>query len=417
MTDNWVHRFMAALGLAAALLVLAFGALEGRALAGRAPARMDGEVAVLQATGSFTVYGRVISAPDGPGIGGVQVFVWDRDGGTGEVRATSAGDGSYSATLEAGSWDLIFNPPCGDGFASRSYKGIQGPPDVPLTAPLTAGHSVSGRVYADDGATPVPGTAIYGFNQETAEGFGLPMADGDGRYCVGLAAGRYYLGFTPPPCQDRGPRTISLTVLASVITDVILVPGFTVAGCVSDGVGGLVSGVQVYAYDPAPDVGGFGFAPTDETGCYTGTLPLGVFDFQFIPPAWLGLGSLTITDVVNQGAGCPDTPLPVTLPAGFTLYGWTTCGGVPVRNVFVFADPAGPPAPGDNLDGWGLFSVDDGSYELPLAPGTYDLEFIPPPASGFASRMVTSVLINTDTLVIVDFCPIRLPVIFKNYRS
>jgi hypothetical protein len=31
--------------------------------------------------------------------------------------------------------------------------------------------------------------------------------------------------------------------------------------------------------------------------------------------------------------------------------------------------------------------------------------------------MVTSVLINTDTLVIVDFCPIRLPVIFKNYRS
>jgi len=169
-----------------------------------------------------------------------------------------------------------------------------------------------------------------------------------------------------------------------------------VAGCVTDGVGDPVPGVQIYAYDP--EIRGFGFSPTDESGCYTGTLPLGTFDIQFIPPGGRGLGPVTAVDVISETATCPNTPLPIALPAGFTISGRATCQGQPVKNVFAYAAPAG------GASGWGLYTVDDGSYGLPVIPGIYDVEFVPPPATGFDTMVVNNVQVFTDTVLNVDFC-------------
>jgi hypothetical protein len=410
MTDKQVQRLIAAPALAVMLLLFTFHLL-GYASAGAAPDGGLADMALIQATTSFTIYGKVISAPNGPGIPGVDVFAWNRREGAGAVSAATLADGAYTLTLAAGDYDLIFNPPCGSGFASQSYKGITGPPDLPLTVPLTIGYTISGTVYATGTLSPVSRTVIYAHNKDTAQGFGLPPANDAGKYCIGLMKGRYDLGFTPPPCLGLGPRTYPITVPEQVISDVILPPGFSVAGCINDRAANLISGVQVYAFDPTPGIGGFGFAPTNETGCYSGTLPSGVFDFQFIPPPWLDLGSVTITDVVSTTAGCPNTSLPITLPPGFTVYGRTVCRGEPVKNVFVFADPVGDPAPG----GWGLFSVDDGSYALPLVSDTYEFKFIPPQATKLYTVVITSIDVNTDTMVNADFCPIYLPVVFKNY--
>jgi hypothetical protein len=74
--------------------------------------------------------------------------------------------------------------------------------------------------------------------------------------------------------------TVPITLTEDTARDVILPPGFTVAGCITDGTGNPVPCVQVYAYDP--NIRGFGFAPSDESGCYTGTLPLGTLDIQFL---------------------------------------------------------------------------------------------------------------------------------------
>jgi protocatechuate 3,4-dioxygenase beta subunit len=62
--------------------------------------------------------------------------------------------------------------------------------------------------------------------------------------------------------------TVPITLTEDTARDVILPPGFTVAGCITDGTGNPVPCVQVYAYDP--NIRGFGFAPSDESGCYTG---------------------------------------------------------------------------------------------------------------------------------------------------
>jgi len=158
---------------------------------------------------------------------------------------------------------------------------------------------------------------------------------------------------------------------------------------------------------------GFGFAPTNEAGRYTGTLPLagvpptGTYDVQFIPPPGLGLGAVTILDVTSADAGCPDTPLSITLPAGFTLSGRATCNSARLKNVFVYAEPAGPHDPSNSLPGYGVYTVDDGSYGLPLVSGTYTVTFTPPPAAGLNAKAFTTTEIMTDTVLNVNFCVCR----------
>jgi len=387
-------------GLAVMGLLLLFFLL-GQSTAGATRSGHAVTLNVRSPSASFTVSGTVTCEGSSP-VSDVEVFVWNREKGSGSVSDTTDISGYYSVILADGNYDLIFNPPCGSGCASKAHKGITGPPDLTLNTVLSPGHSVSGTVYATDGSTPVGNVAIYAHNHDTADGFGLPLTDDDGHYCIGLVEGTYDLGFTPPPCLGLGPKTDTVTVTQDVTHDVTLPPGFTVAGCVSDEDGIPVAGVQVYAFDPA--IRGFGFTPSNESGCYSGTLPLGTFDFQFIPPAGRGLGSITVIDVVSETTGCPNTTLPITLPAGFTVCGTVTCGGEPIKNVFVYADPVGPPASGDDLDGWGLYTVDDGSYCLPLVPGTYHLEFIPPSAAGLNAEAFGTTELVTDTVLNVDFC-------------
>jgi hypothetical protein len=404
MKKRKLWKLMAVMGLAVTSLLLLF-LLLGQIRVGAAPGEKVTITDVRSTSVSFAVSGTVICEGTGP-ISDVEVYSWKRDKGGGDVSDTTDSNGYYSVTLEAGNYDLIFNPPCGSECASKAHKGITGPPDLTLNVVLSPGHSVSGTVFATDGTTPVDDVSIYAFNHDTADGFGLPLTKAGGHYCIGLVEGPYDLGFTPPPCLGLGPKTVVITVTQDMITDVILPPGFTVAGCITDGIDNPVPGVQIYAYDP--NIRGFGFAPSDESGCYSGTLPLGTFDIQFIPPAGRGLGPITVVDVISETAGCPNTSLPITLPAGFTVSGTVTCQGQPVKNVFVYADPLGGGVPGDDLVGWEVYSVDDGSYGLPVVPGTYDIKFIPPPATGFDTLVTTDLQVITDTVLDVDLCPLVL---------
>jgi hypothetical protein len=399
MNMRKLWKLMAALGLAVTSLLLLF-LLLGQITVGAAPGENVTITDAQPFNASFTVSGTVTCEGIGP-ISGVKVFAWNRDKGSGSVDDTTDSSGTYSMTLEAGNYDLIFNPACGSGCASQSLKGIAGPPDQTRNVTLSPGHSVSGMVT--DGINPLKDVSIYAFHQDTADGFGLPLTDENGHYCIGLITGTYDLGFSPPACQGLGPKTVGTTVNQAMSLNVTLPPGFTVAGRVTNEADDPVSGVQIYARE-CDTCTGYGFSPSNVNGYYTGTLPTGTYDIQFIPPAGRGLGSVTVVDVVNETGGCPNTWRPITLPTGFTVSGKVTCNGKPVKNVFVYADPVGGGAPGDDLVGWGVYSVDDGSYGLPLIPGTYSLEFIPPPATGINAKAFTTIELTTDTVLNMDFC-------------
>jgi PKD repeat protein len=407
MNRQFFTRAMALMAvpcLAMAGLLLVF-LLLGWNTAGATPDGDDETLKVRFQITSFTVSGTVTSEATGSGIPGVEVFAWNRDLGTGSVGDTTDSSGHYSVTLAEGNYDLNFNPPCGSGYASKTYKGIIGPPGQTRNVPLTSGHTVSGTVFITDGTTPISNVVIYAFNHNTADGFGLPPTDDNGYYCIGLITGTYDLGFTPPPCLGLGPKTLAITVTQDIVTDVVLPPGFTVAGRITDGASNPVAGVQIYARECYTWTG-YGFSPSNADGYYTGTLPLGTFGIQFLPPAGRGLGPKTITDVVSTTAGCPNTNLNVTLPKGFTISGRVTCQGEPVKNVSVHADPVGPSPDCYELDGVGAYTVDNGSYRLPVVSGTYDVKFGPPPATGFNTVVLSDVQVITNTVLNMNFCPL-----------
>ncbi len=411
MRDRMLWQLAGGPGLAITMFLLAFFCL-GWNVTRATPVHGSPPLDLPLTGGSFTISGVVRCETTGLELPGVDVFLWNRDQGAGFSAGLTDASGFYTVTEEVGDYDLIFNPPCGSNCASHSLKGIGGPINFTYHVTLSTGLSLSGTVFGTDEATPISNTAIYAFNLDTADGFGLPPTDVNGQYCLGLAGGRYEITFTPPGCQNLGPATHLVTLSQNSTLAASLPPGFTVAGCISAPAGGPAAGVQIYAFDPASR--GFGFSPSEAGGCYTGTLPLGTFDFQFIPPPHLGAGCFTVVNVTSQTVGCPNTALPITLPAGYTLSGRVACQGKPIKNVFVFADPEGAPAPGDDLGGCGLYTVDDGSYELPLPPGTYDISFVPPRTTGFNEKKVTGVQVITDTRLNFDFCILFLPVIWKH---
>jgi hypothetical protein len=164
-----------------------------------------------------------------------------------------------------------------------------------------------------------------------------------------------------------------------------------------------------YAYITEPGKEeGFGLTLSKADGQYAGTLPEGAFDIQFLPPIGQGLGSTIITD---QTPITPGYYLPVVLPPGVTLSGNTVCAA-PLEGVFIFADPE-PDIPGDNIGGWGEFSDSQGFFGLALVTGTYRLEFIAPAGTGLPEKVVTET-IQEDRFLIIDFCPVYLPVVLKN---
>ena len=345
----------------------------------------------LPATDIFTVTG-IVKDMNGTPVDGVEVFAFSGAFSTG-VSTDAAG--RYTLTLTAGNfYDIVFNPPLGTGLATQVKRGIGASQTLNVT--LLPGHAISGTVY--DGATGsrVPNVAIFAFNKDTFEGFGLPPTGEDGTYQISLAAGAWELTFTPPPSTGLGPKQITITVSGDIILDVILPAGFTVYGQVMTSGGGAQANVEIFAQDPAQP-NGFGFSPTGPTGLYTGTLPIGTFDIQFLAPPFRRLGSTVVTNVV----GPPDVELNVTLPAGLTVSGTIRCRQQTLTNTFVFAAPDLPVSAGF-FGGWGRFAGADGFYALALQTGIYTFIVTPPDGNILPRFTVPMVEVQADLTLNFD---------------
>jgi hypothetical protein len=200
-------------------------------------------------------------------------------------------------------------------------------------------------------------------------------------------------------------QTTILNLTADTTKDIVLVPGFTLFSQVvamRNGIPTAVPNVEIFARDPA-QAAGVGFSPTDASGVYTGTLPVGTFDVLYHAPPFSRLGSTVIT-AVN---GPPDRHRNVTLPAGFTLSGSIRCG-IGVANAFVLARPD-PPLSAGSFDGWGRFAGTDGTYGLALQPGTYTIVVSTPAAHQLPGRVIPSVDIRSDRILDIGLCNTFLP--------
>jgi hypothetical protein len=338
----------------------------------------------LTGTGMFTITGGVVDQ-NGTPVEDVQVFAFS---GASQFSTDTQSSGQFTLTLGMGTYDVVFNPPPSTGLASQSRRGIHEAQIFNVILP--PGHAISGVVYSDaTKLNPVGKVAIFAFNKNTFDGFGLPPSQANGVYQISLEASTWELTFTPPPFMGLGPTQTTIILTQDVIQDIVLQPGFTVYGQVMTSSGGGQVGVEIFAQDPAQP-NGYGFTPTEQAGVYTGTLPLGTFDILFFAPPFLGLGSTVITNV----SGSPDMLLHLALPVGYTISGTIRCGNG-LANAFVFAAPQ-PPISAGYFGGWGRFAGVDGFYALALQPGVYTLTVSPPSGSNLPVRIIPEITVQQD---------------------
>jgi hypothetical protein len=340
------------------------------------------------AAGTFIVTGTVTDQQHAP-VANVQVFAFRAEA---PISTYTNSSGQFTLALPAGAYDIVFNPPSGSHLAARSMHQIIDQSQV-LTIMLAPGHTISGTVRDAAHSMPVANTAIFAFNTATSDRFGLPPSGADGTYNIALVSGTWALTFTPPSFMGLGPTSTSVPNLTTDISrDIALPPGFTLSGHVTAPGGNHagVAGVEVFAKDPGQPAG-YGFAPTSAGGWYTGTLPLGMFDIQFLAPPFTGLGSTVITNV----AGPADVRRDLVLPSGYTVSGHTY-----LANTFVLAIPH-PPLSNGHFEGWGQFAGTDRRYALALQPGIYSFRSSPPGSA--ASGGLSMIRVQGDLVLNFGF--------------
>ncbi|WP_420631329.1 carboxypeptidase-like regulatory domain-containing protein [Candidatus Leptofilum sp.] len=396
---SWARLFLPVL-LATILISVVFTAVSN--LSAAPPAKPSFQPI---GAGTFTVTGTVTSTTMPMGVPNVQIFAFSGEI-TGETTTTA--QGLYTLTLTSGIfYDIVFNPPGGAGLASQFVRAVDAPQTINMTLP--PGFTISGTVYEDSSKTVgVENTAIYAFNTTTFSGFGLPPSTANGNYQISLEEGNWDLTFTPPHFSGFGPTQTNVTLTSNIILDIILQPGFTVYGTISNASAEPIANVEIFARDFSQP-NGFGFTPSNGNGHYTGTLPSGNFDILFIPPPFQGLGVTVITDV----AGPPDLMRDLTLSAGFTLSGTVLSENCtePIANAFISATPHTPGLIGQ-FDNVGKFSGADGRYALPLPPGSYTIT-IEAPSGLMLPPTIYAIDLSEDTYVPFSFCKLYLPTVFK----
>ena len=348
---------------------------------------------------SFQIVGTVINDNTSAPIENAEVHAFRSQQSASDSFFLTDSSGQYTLTLTTGkTYALVFNPPSGESLASKAVGGISGANTVNVS--LESGFTISGIVYEDlSFTTPVGDVEIFAFNLNTAEGFGLPPADGSGNYSIALTAGTWEITFTPPSGLGFGPAQLDEFVLTKdEAVSVGLSAGFTVSGQVKNG-GTPVEDVEVFAQKSDLSIG-FGSSPTDANGFYTATLPLGTYDIRFQPQPESGFSSV----IKESISGPSNQTVNVSLQAGMifegTLSEICTDGSVNLSpNTFVYASPL-PNIPTGGLGGWGEFTGTDGTFSLSLPASTYTVTLTPPTSSGippvtiFGFKIVSDVTYN-----------------------
>jgi len=157
---------------------------------------------------------------------------------------------------------------------------------------LEPGYVVSG-VVTDSGGTPVP-AVDFDFNDPAGQAAFLisDNTNAMGAFSIVVAAGTWDIKVCPPNATSLvGFELEDLVIAADTALDpVILLPGFTLTGTVTDSLSSPVQGVDVDVSDAGT---GLGLAicngRTDLLGQYSVRVPAGTWDVRFTTPTGLDI--------------------------------------------------------------------------------------------------------------------------------
>ncbi|MFO1078152.1 MAG: carboxypeptidase-like regulatory domain-containing protein [Planctomycetota bacterium] len=246
-------------------------------------------------------------------------------------------------------------------------------------SPLAA-QSLSGRIV-DPQSVPIAGITV-----DPGHGAATAVSDSAGLFTItGLQVRTYDVEYRPsqgaPWCGSLVATPVSG---ATNVGDVVLLPGFTVAGTAVNAANAPIPGGNVNVYDQA---GTKLFTPHDgtvATGAFMVTVPAGTWDVHIVPPT----ASLLVTRVYNDlVAAAPVNLGNVTLATGYPVSGTVvdSVSSVPVGSTKIVARNA---LTGEAIPLTNNTANSFGAFSLILPYGIVDLDFEPPLGNSHVARRV-----------------------------
>ncbi len=300
----------------------------------------------------------------------------------------TASGGGYSVRVLPGTYDVEFRPGATTAYLTGLRKGLIVSSDVSgLTDVLRLGTKVTGTVKNGSG-NGVAGADLDLTSTCTGETIQTAHdnTDSSGNFTVYVPAGEYTAHVTPPRCTALGAAKVGATMISSATSlgTLTLPSGVVVTGRVLDSTALPVPAVDLDFFDSSTGASrATARDNTDSAGNFTVYVAAGVYDVNFNPPASTDLLVTRIDSVTTSGAtGLGD----ITLEAGLPVSGSVLDeGGSGVLNVDIDAIDAASGAPVRLAhDG----TAADGSYEVTVPAGAYDLRFTPPECTGLAADQI-----------------------------
>ena len=365
--------------------------------------------AAAEETPTATISGHVTREDGGAPVENVGVFVTPTAGGFSYNAYTDA-TGAYTvAGLPAGEYTVHFSPlpPSGlddeywddatDWFSADRIQAVAGDTLSDIDAALAAAPvpgSISGTVVREDDGSPVVGASVSASATGGGWGWGSTTTGADGTYTLSsLLPGAYVLTF-----QAEGTDLVTEywddAVDWSAATPVALSPGGAVAGIDAElATGGAIAGTVLRTDDGSPIVGATVSAleehgeivrqtQTGSDGAYRmDGLADGSYAIQFtggVDPSlaveyWQNARTQSTATLVTASAGQTVSAIDASLESVGHVTGTVTraSDGTPVisASVMVLDASSGEYAG----SGWSRM---DGTFDVALAPGTYNLQFV-----------------------------------------
>jgi 5-hydroxyisourate hydrolase-like protein (transthyretin family) len=340
-------------------------------------------IGAAHAAGAAILTGSVRNE-SGTGVFNVDIDLIDQCSGDNIFLAGdhTAADGTFSLVVPNGTYDLHFMPPSTSALvaADRQELVVAGDATLGITT-LHPGALVSGTVQ-----TPSHGAAagvdLKFVSLATGERVFLTksVTSGTGQYAVRVPPGTYEVDYRPATGSGfTDALRPSLVVSAADVSGLldVLGSGFTLTGTVQDKRNNKLKNLDIDVYDACtgqriPTA----HDNTDANGNYSITLPAGTYSIHYDPPHCKALEAVRSAGViVDKSRGLGTEQLKDALLVSGVV---TDHLGQPVADAkikFFDATTPGSPRQPTTHDR----TAANGAFDVYVPPGTYDLDFDPPP--------------------------------------
>ncbi len=347
----------------------------------------------------YRITGWVTDSNGGAGVANVFVGINDviccASGGYGFTGP----DGTYSATVRAGTYTVTFNPPFGSDFVIQYWNGkptfgnadhlLVGAARPNIDAVLGHGFRVTGRIYdAANPTVPLPGANVTASTAGTLDFVANAAAGSDGSFSLFLPAGDYLLSFYGPYLTDYGfeywndkadQSTADIVHVAGPVSgiDAGLARFIRISGRITDDAGHPVAGLFVNVDRPTLPFTFVAGASTDSDGRYSVLAPSGSYKVFFpnyglpyLSEWWDDQTTFETATVVDASSSVSN--IDAVLARGVVISGHIrSATGAPLTGSASLADANVPCC--FFLDGRGTQA--DGAYSFTVAPGNYFIGF------------------------------------------